>query len=465
MSSQPQITRGKRFSLGPMIGALVPGRKAMTPSHHVRLLTEPIQFEEESLPSFVRVALFAACTLVILFVVWASLLDIDEVASTNGQIAPSSAIQVVQHLEGGIVAQILVTDGQLVPANTVLVKLDSTQAQADLREGTARYVGLLLRKERLTSIVEHRAPKFEEIGAGFDQLVGEQRRLMDSQVDQQRSARSVLDSQIAQRTQEIHQLSEQLQTALEQERITAEQADIRRRGVEAGVVSKQVYLDTSRAYSTARGEAERLRQQISVTRQNLTEAQRRRENLGDVQAQDALNELGTIGSEIEQVKGLLDKQRDRVERLDIRSPVAGLVQDLKVHSIGEVLAAGGIVGRVVPVNDVLEAEVRIAPGDVGHVHLGQHVRIKVSSFEYVRYGTIKGTISKISPTTFTDENGKPYYKSNVELDRTYMGPGVGVNPILPGMVVQADIVTGSRTLIEYLLKPIYLALQDSFHER
>jgi adhesin transport system membrane fusion protein len=411
------------------------------------------------------VAMAAACTLVILFVVWASLLDIDEVASTNGQVAPSSAIQVVQHLEGGIVAQILVTDGQLVPANAVLVKLDTTQASADLQDITARYVGLLLRKERLTSIVEHRQPKFEEIGAGFTQVIAEQRRLMDSQIDQQRSARSVLDSQIAQRTQEIRQLGEQLSTALEQERITAEQADIRRRGVEAGVVSKQVYLDTSRAYSTARGEAERLRQQISVTQQNLSEAQRRRENLGDVQAQDALNELGTIGGEIEQVKGLLDKQLDRSDRLDIRSPVAGLVQDLKVHSVGEVLPAGGIVGRVVPVNDILEAEVRIAPADVGHVHVGQHVRIKVSSFEYVRYGTLNGTIDKISPTTFTDENGKPYYKSNVQLDRAFMGPGAGVNPILPGMVVQADIVTGSRTLIEYLLKPIYLALQDSFHER
>jgi len=330
---------------------------------------------------------------------------------------------------------------------------------------TARYVGLLLRKERLNSIVERRAPKFEEIGAGFTQLISEQRRLMDSQIDQQRSALAVLAAQIAQRTQEIRQLTEQLSTASEQERITAEQADIRRRGVEAGVVSKQVYLDTSRAYSTARGEAERLRQQITVIQQNLAEAQRRRENLGDVQAQDALNELGTVGAEIEQVKGLLDKQLDRVDRLDIRSPVAGLVQDLKVHSAGEVLAAGGIVGRVVPVNDVLDAEVRIAPGDVGHVSVGQHVRIKVSSFEYVRYGTLNGTIDKISPTTFTDESGKPYYKSTVKLDRAYMGPGVGVNPILPGMVVQADIVTGHRTLIEYLLKPIYLALQDSFHER
>jgi adhesin transport system membrane fusion protein len=465
MSTQPQITKSRRFSLAPLIGALVPWRKRVAMTHHVRLLTEPIQFEEESLPSFVRVAMLAACALVILFIAWASLLQIDEVASTNGQVAPSSAIQVVQHLEGGIVAEILVSEGQLVPANTVLIKLVTTQAQADLQETTARYVGLLLRKERLNSIVEHRSPNFEAIGADFPQLIGEQRRLMDSQIDQQRSAIAVLSAQIAQRTQEIQQLTEQLSTAREQERITAEQADIRRRGVEAGVVSKQVYLDTSRAYSTARGEAERLRQQISVTQQNLSEAQRRRENLGDLQVQDAVNELGTVGAELEQVKGLLDKQHDRVNRLDIRSPVAGLVQDLKVHSVGEVLPAGGIVGRVVPVDDILDAEVRIAPGDVGHVHVGQHVRIKVSSFEYVRYGTINGTIDKISPTTFTDEGGKPYYKSTVKLDRAYMGPGVGVNPIMPGMVVQADIVTGNRTLIEYLLKPIYLALQDSFHER
>ena len=463
MSNTP-ISKPRRLSLAPLIGARMPSRKPGL-THHVRLLTEPIQFEEEALPSFIRVAMLAAATLVILFIVWASLLDIDEVASTNGQVAPSSAIQVVQHLEGGIVAQVAVSEGQLVPAGTVLVKLDGTQVQADLQEVTARYVGLLLRKERLNAIVEHRPPKFEETGAGFPQLIAEQQRLLDSQVDQQRSALSVLASQIAQRSQEITQLNEQLTTALEQEKITSEQADIRRRGVEAGVVSKQVYLETSRSYSTTRGEVERLRQQISVNQQNLAEAQRRRQNLGDVQVQDAYNELGTTGAEIEQVKGLLDKQLDRIERIDVRTPVAGLVQDLRVHSPGEVLPAGGIVAKVVPVNDVLEAEIRVSPADIGHVHLNQHVRIKVSSFEYVRYGTINGTLSKISPSTFTDESGKPYYKCNVQLDRAYMGPGAGVNPILPGMVVQADVVTGSRTLIEYLLKPIYLALQDSFHER
>jgi HlyD family secretion protein/adhesin transport system membrane fusion protein len=288
---------------------------------------------------------------------------------------------------------------------------------------------------------------------------------MESQIDQQRSALSVLAAQIGQRNQELSQLKEQLTTALEQEQITGQQVEIRRKGVEAGVVSKQVYLETSRASSTARGEVERIRQQISVNAQNISEAERRRQNLGDVQAQDALNELGTVSGEIEQVRGLMDKQLDRVDRLDVRSPVAGLVQDLRIHSVGEVLPAGGNVSRVVPVNDVLEAEVRIAPGDVGHVHVGQRVRIKISSFEYVRYGTLNGSIAKISPTTFTDENGKPYYKSNVKLERNYMGTIEGVNLIQPGMVVQADIVTGSRTLIEYLLKPIYLALQDSFHER
>lgn len=430
----------------------------------VKLLTEPVLFEEEALPGFVRLALFTVCCLVVAFLVWASMVHIDEVAVATGQVLPAGDIQLVQHLEGGTVSEILVHDAQRVKKGQVLVKLDPTQPLADLRQAQGHLVDLELRAERLHAEVEGRAPDFSTIATGYPELEADERRIWASRVAANRSAVEVVDTQIAQRQAELSQLGGQLSIAQQQLQLTTDQVNIRDQGVQAGVVAREVYIETKRAQVTAEGEVDRIRQQIDVDRGAVAEAEERKRNLAQTQVQDALGELGTVNDEMAQVKDGVAKLQDRVDRLDIRAPADGLVQDLRVHTVGEVIPAGFQVASVVPVGETLVAQVRISPSDIGHVRAGQPVKVKVASFEYTRYGMLAGTVTRLSPSTLTDEQGHPYYRGEVSIPQPYMGDNPDLNRLLPGMSVETDITTGDKTLMQYLLKPVFVSLSDSFHE-
>jgi adhesin transport system membrane fusion protein len=435
-------------------------------SRQRKLLSEPILFEESSLPAFVRVGLIAVAGFLVLFIIWASIVHVDEIASAPGQVVPSGAIKVVQHLEGGVVAEILVTEGQKVEEGQVLVRLDPTDARSELDQMRTRYYGLLLRAERLKAINERRVPDFAVVTKDYPDLVGDQERLWHGQLAARRSAVQVIDSQVDQKRREVKQLRDALDIAQQQFKLASDQTVIRAQAAESGVVSRQTYLETARAKVAAEGEVNRLREQIQVATDALAESERRRINLDDTQGQDSLAELGTVTNEAEQVRNGLSKVQDRVQRLDIRSSVTGLVQDLKVNTIGEVSPAGGTLMRIVPTDAVLEAEVRIATRDIGHVQPGQPVKVKVTSYDYNRYGSLPGTLLKVSPTTLFDEQEKkPYYRGIVQISRPFMGPGENQNLVLPGMAVEADVVTGNKTLISYLLKPVFVSLKGSFHER
>lgn len=447
----PSAERAALASMGREIRAV--GSAAQRRDAAARLMATAVAFEIVTYRRAIRAAMVATAVLVLAVIFYICVSRVDEVAVAEGQITPSSSLQTVQHLEGGIVAAILVSEGQQVADGEVLVQLDNRQEMAVLSEVTARYVSLLLRRERLSAIVQQRNPDFDSIGAGYPQLMREQMRTLQAQRDQQRSALSVLSAQIGQRTQELSQLRRQLETAQEQAKIVAEQADYLQKAVEAGVASRQTFLTTSRTLSAARGEVTRFTNQIAISQQQLAEAEQRRDNVGHSQIQDASNELAEIGAEVEQVRGLVDKELDRVARLDIRAPMGGLVQDLKVHSIGEVVPAGGQITRIVPITDELEGSVRISPNDIGFLKVGQPVRVKVATFDTRQYGTVDATLTKLSAITFPDDRGTPYYKGTIRLGKNTIGGGQYSGQLLPGMTFEANIITGSRRLVRYLLAP------------
>lgn len=431
-----------------------------------KLLSEPILFEESSLPAFVRVGLGAAAGLLLLFLIWASVVRIDEIANAPGQVVPSGSVKVVQHLEGGTVASILVAEGTKVTEGQILVRLDTTDARSELDQMRARYYDLLLRAERLKAVIEKRKPDFEGVTRDYPDLVQDQVRLWQGQLAARETAIHVVDSQIDQKRREVKQLRDALAIAQQQLKLASDQTVIRAQAAESGVVSRQTYLETARAKVAAEGEVNRLREQIQVAADALAEVERRRTNLDANQEQETLGELGAVSAEAEQIKNALVKLEDRVARTEIRSPVTGIAQDLAVHTIGEVIPAGATLMRIVPSDAVLEAEVKIQTADIGHVVAGKPVKVKVSSYDYNRYGTLPGTLIKVSPTTYLDETDKkPYYRGIVQISRPYMGPGENQNMVLPGMSVEADIVTGDKALIAYLFKPIFVSLKNSFHER
>ena len=181
--------------------------------------------------------------------------------------------------------------------------------------------------------------------------------------------------------------------------------------------------------------------------------------------EQALAELSESANELIQVEEALIEAKDRVRRLDIVTPVRGIVKGLRVHTVGGIVPPGEVISEIVPLDEELIIEAKIQPRDVGHVRFGQPVTVKVTTYDFARFGGISGELKDVSASTFLDEQGEPYYKGIVSLDKNYVGSDPGQNRVMPGMTVQADIKTGKKTLFSYLLKPVYSSVSTSFRER
>ncbi|MBF0168415.1 MAG: HlyD family type I secretion periplasmic adaptor subunit [Alphaproteobacteria bacterium] len=434
-------------------------------SRQARHLSQAIILEETGSSAIVRQATLLIAVSVALFIGWAALARLDEVAVTNGEIVPSSAIQTVQHLEGGVVAEILVKEGQLVSEGQILFRLAPKSANSEFDQMKAREVGLALKSERLRAYLEDRNPDFSFADASFSAMVADQKAILAAQRLSRSSALAVTKSQVDQRRSEIRQYEESLKGLSDQVKVLEELVAIREQLEREGLVSRVIFLDTKRSYVTTKGDMARIEQQLAASKQALTEAENRLRSQDATLKQDASNEMGAVAAELAQVHESLAKLSDRVDRLDVVAPKKGLVQDLKVRTVGAVIAPGGTLCQVVPVEDNLQLEVRIQARDIGHLKPNLPATVKMTTYEFARYGTVPGRLQSLSPTSFQDDKGNTYFKGIVTLNRNYVGEVPGQNVILPGMTAQADVETGDKTLLEYLLKPIFLSLKNSFHER
>lgn len=434
-------------------------------SRHRRLLSESIQLEDEVTPRFVKPTLLAVAALVAVFVGWSYLVDIKEVAHAPGEVIPSGSVKIVEHLEGGSVVAIHVEGGQLVKKGQPLVTFDDAQALSDLNQMQSRYASLRLRAERLSAFVEGRTPDFSEFAVSHANLVADQQQIFRNQEDAKRTSAAVIESQIEQRRREITQLRDGLSVARDQQKLTSQMVEMRQKMVDRKLIPRMEFLETKRAKVSADGEVGRLLEQIQVNQQTLTESERRLADLDAQLKRQNLGELGTVTAEISEIENAIQSLQNRVTQLDLRAPADGLVQDMKVINEGQVLEPGGLVMNLVPVDKQLISEVKITSRDIGHVKVGQEVLVKVSSYDYGRFGGIKGQLESISATSFVEEGKDPYFKGKVSLDHSFVGDEARQFYVRPGMGVQAEIITGDKTLLAYLLKPISDAIDRAFSER
>jgi len=431
-----------------------------------RLLSETVQIEEELLPSFVRPMLGVIMVAILAFFLWAGLTHIREIAQAPGEIIPVSKIKVVQHLDGGVVAEIPIEERMLVEEGQVLLRIDGTQALAELRQMEARRVALQLRAERLSAFAEVRKADFSPLAGSFTHLQADQEQILQTHVAARNSTVSILDHQIDQRTRRLSQQERSLRAAQEQLQLTDELARMREDLAARRLVNRTVLLETRRAQVTAEGEVARLTEEINVNRQELAEVRSRRTDTFNQLRREALNEMGTVRAEMAEVDEAILRLQARVDRLVVLSPQRGLIQDIKVQTIGQVIQPGALLMQIVPDDAPLEAEIQIAPRDIGHVRVGQNVNLRVSSFEYTRFGYATGTLKRISASSVIDpQTNKPYYRAWVTLTNPYVGKTPGRNLLQPGMRLDADIMTGEKTLLTYLFKPIADAFMRAFHER
>ena len=409
--------------------------------------------------------LLTICSVFVIgFIVWSTITPMKETAATHGQIIPSGSVHVVQHLEGGIISGINVRDGEVVEAGQVLLRLESAAAQAELDQLRARESALSIKAERLRAFVLGFDPDFSG-GRAYPNLVDDERTILQLQKEARDTQRTVLMNRIEQRRAEIASLEGQRKNLQSQIGIINEQVEMHRDLEAKGMVSRMELLDNERTLIEVVGQLNTVIADITVARESLNEARSAIFELEASLGSDALEEMGSVSAELVQVRETMLKMQDRARRLEVTSPVRGVVKGMVTQTIGSVVPAAETIMEIVPIDDVMVAEVRIEPKDVGHLEVGQSAQVKVTTYDVARFGTVEGTLQRISATTFLDEREEPYYKGIVALGKPYVGENPDMNPILPGMVVDADVSTGSKSLLRYLLKPVFRSIDGAFSER
>lgn len=420
-------------------------------------LTNPITLEESPLPHVMKGSVAVIALLVSVFLGWAALTPVEEIATASGQTVPSGYIQSVQYVDGGVVREILVADGDLVEAGQPLLRFDDTNARADLGQMKARQTSLRLQAERLRRFVGQ-----ESQGAV---LTEEETAILVSMEEARAGQQRVLRDQIAQKEQERHALSSNRIALAKNLTLMGRENAIRQNLASKGYGSQLMALNSERDLNQMQGKMEENSDQNRRADEALREARNRLTSLGADLKQEAMKNLGQNEAELMELKQSLEKLEHTASRTVIDSPVRGIVKGLSVHTIGAVVEPGKLLMEVVPVGETLLVEASVSPSDVGHMTAGQPVRVKVTAFDYTRYGAVSGHLLGVSASTFQTEKGESYYKARIGLDRHYVGPESAMNLILPGMVVQADIVIGKKSVLQYLLKPIQHAVSGAFHER
>lgn len=397
--------------------------------------------------------------------VWASFAEMRELAIGHGEIAPSGHVQTIQHLEGGQVESIDVREGQQVEAGTILVQLSPIAAASDLNQLHVRVASLRLQKEALSALIEDRAPDFMAAEKDYPDLAAGQMQVYTSKRDQISEEHRALKARVSQRQAEYEAAKLEVESLQRLKGIKEELLAIRSKLVEPGYTSRYAYLQTKATLEETKAQHLTSVGRREAAKEKLNEAKSALKG-GKAESLKLLSEEDSkVSAELAELEQQIGKHEDRVNRLVVKSPILGIVQELAQKTPGEVVKPGDLVAKIVPLDSSVVAEVRVDPKDIGHVKVGDPVEVKLSTFDPTVFGIIMGKVDVISASTFKNEDGEPYYKAVVELDQRYVGEGNRRRLIQPGMVVEADIITGSKSLIRYLLKPVYRSLDIGFSER
>ena len=427
---------------------------------------QSIHLEENQLPKGSRLTIFTITTMTFVFILWSCVTTVEESALAPGQVIPTSLIKVVQHLEGGIVKSLNVKEGDYIKEGEILMKLDGKASESELDTILVREKTLQIKAERLRAFGLDQHPNFETHRKELPQMVADQESIYHIQLKNKGDQLAVIEKQLEQKKAQLainlgqdHDLREQLAVVLKER-------DVNKELHEKHLVTGSKYRETEERLAMVRKEVNQITNQSQEIRQEIAEKENEMLKLVTQMRNEALKDLGDTTTELSQVLEAKTKLLDRVARLDIVSPATGIIKGLKSTTLTGIIQAGAEILQIVPV-DSLEVELKIKPQDIGNMRPGGKVTIKVSAFDYSRYGTVEGTLRSLSASTFTDEgpNPTPYYKGYVTLSKTYIGDNPEQNRIAPGMVVEADIDIDKKSLISYLTNTVYKAVNQSFREK
>lgn len=401
--------------------------------------------------------------ILLILLVWASFAKVDEVTRGMAKVTPSKQVQVIQSVDGGVVSEILVHEGQVVEPGQLLFNIDATRFVSSVNESRAQYLAMLAKAARLRALAEGRAfvvpPEVEQEAPA---LASQELNLYNSRRTELDAQIGIARQQLAQRSQELNEIRVRRDQAAQGYDLTARELAVTKPLVSAGAVSEVEMLRLERDVSRYRGDRDQAAAQMIRVQSAIAEASRRIQEVDISFRNEARVELADVMGKLNSLSEGSAALSDRVKHAAIKSPVKGIVKRLLVTTVGGVVQPATEIAEVVPIEDQLLLEVRIQPRDIAFLHPGQKAIVRFTAYDFAIYGSLEAVVDHIGADTVTDDKGNAFYLVRVRTLKSSLGKNL---PIIPGMVAEVDIMTGKKTILSYLLKPILRAQTHALTER
>ncbi len=413
-----------------------------------------------------RIIAWPVMLLITSFLIWAQFGTLDEVSTAVGEVIPRGKVKIIQHLEGGIIQAIHVREGDRVEQDQPLVQLDLGAAAVNREELQVRLDGALLRRARLLAEVGDHALDLPDDPSERQPALAKAEH--DAYLARRRELETVLNgqqAQVEQRELQVEELEARKRSISNNLEIGRERLRMSQSLLSQGLTARMEHLQIKAMVEDLEGEMRSLEPAIPRAQAAVVEARQKLREARERYLREAQEQLGRVEEDIARLQELLSEATRQGMRAEIRSPTKGIVKNIRYNTIGGVVAAGEPIMEIVPTGDRLVIEARLSPTDRGYVAEGQRAVVKVTAYDFVRYGGLDSTVIAVAPDTSTDPNGNPYFRVVVETDKTYLGDEEGMLPISPGMQATVDIHTGQNTVMHYLIKPVLKMRSEAFHER
>ncbi|MEZ5935210.1 MAG: HlyD family type I secretion periplasmic adaptor subunit [Alphaproteobacteria bacterium] len=399
-------------------------------------------------------------------VAWSARADLEEIVTATGIVVPQSQVKVIQHLEGGIITAIHVQEGESVKAGQPLIQLDLASGGANAEELWIRVDALAIKRARLLAqrdgtplnLPEEPSQRQAHIAAAEIATFDNRKRQFD--IDNE-----VIQKQIRQREHEIAVIDARRTSVKKRLGLASEQHAMIKKLYQGGTTTKMRFLDIEREVETIHGELLSLDAERNRAEEALLEAREREQQERSHFQSHASAELAQVELELGRQRELLAEARVQQQRSEIVSPIDGVVKRSRFNTIGGIVRPGDSIMEIVPSEDVLVVEARLSPADVGHVAVGQPVLVKISTFDYLRYGGLEGEVRHIAADSSADQSGQQYFKMVVQTSKNELAIGDQSYPIKPGMEALVDVRIGARSVLSYLVKPVLKLRHEAFRER
>ena len=420
----------------------------------------------EQAPKGASALLWLMALFIAIAIAWANWAELDEITRGDGEIIPSSQLQVIETLEGGAVSEILVHEGDLVEKGQVLFRIDDIRFSSSLKENEVRQYELIAKAARLRAEAENK--EFVE-PADFPEeyraMLMQERHLFGTRKAEMLTSLGGLEQQVAQRVQELKAAQSQEKQLQRSYGLLKRELDITRPLLNEGVISEVEFLRLKRQLNDLQGELSGVRLNIPRIESTLQETKQKLDGAELQFRNEAQRELNEVAAEGARIKQALTGMSDRIDRAEVRSPVKGTVKQMLVNTVEGVVQPGDELLNIIPWEDKLLVEAKIKPSDIANIAPGQPAVIKVSAYDFSIYGGVDAKVIYVSPSTIVDEEGESFYTVRLETEKPFLGNASTELPLIAGMTVSVDILTGKKTVMAYLLKPVLKAKERALTER